>query len=356
MIRKAFGNTPRARYLPILLIGALLALPAGAASTLTVTGTGAHCGVFGLVVNLDGANAAWVESDHASNDQRYVVRWFMKLNSLTLGASGLELFTAYHGTDGDNAATKVLSATLSTGAGSSKNLVVKHGAGLASSAGAINLLGGWHSVELDWQTGAGTGSLSITVDGGAPTNIGSLSNSADTVDFARWGGVGGTLAGNTGYLQLDDFVSQRTGPIGTNACTTPNDPPGPEPKKFFAIDPCRIYDSRSVQPGPQSLPLQHATNRDVQVTGTCNIPADAVAIAYNVTAVLPTGNGYLQMFPTGTNIPSTSSINFVAGIVRGNNGQIPLAPGGSGQLTMRPTLENAGSMHVVLDAFGYFKK
>jgi hypothetical protein len=75
----------------------------------------------------------------------------------------------------------------------------------------------------------------------------------------------------------------------------------------------------------------------------------------NGTAVLPSADGYLTLYPAGSGVPLASTINFRTGIVRANNAVIPL--GVSGQISVfcgMPSSPN-GSTDFVLDVAGYFE-
>jgi hypothetical protein len=55
----------------------------------------------------------------------------------------------------------------------------------------------------------------------------------------------------------------------------------------------------------------------------------------------------------GNGLSETSSINFVPGVIRANNGVVLLATDGSGGVAAYNS--SAGTVHVVLDVTGYFQ-
>jgi hypothetical protein len=57
------------------------------------------------------------------------------------------------------------------------------------------------------------------------------------------------------------------------------------------------------------------------------IPANAVAAAINVTAVTPSGPGYITVWPCGVDRPVVSTVNFKAGAIRANGAIAPLGDG-----------------------------
>ena len=78
---------------------------------------------------------------------------------------------------------------------------------------------------------------------------------------------------------------------------------------FVPLDPVRVMDSRknlgdvSYDPATDSVILH--------VGGTNGVPTAAAAVALNVTAVFPIGEGYLTVFPDGNSRPLSSNLNFV---------------------------------------------
>jgi subtilisin family serine protease len=76
---------------------------------------------------------------------------------------------------------------------------------------------------------------------------------------------------------------------------------------FVAVDPGRLLDTRQgAMPGP-------GTVTQVIVGGRFGIPADAPAVALNVTMTDATAAGFVTVFPCGSAAPTASNLNFVAG-------------------------------------------
>jgi CSLREA domain-containing protein len=123
---------------------------------------------------------------------------------------------------------------------------------------------------------------------------------------------------------------------------------------FFALPPCRIADTRLPDPSGGTA-LGANTTRVFTVAGRCGVPADARAVALNVTAVSPTDPGDLRLFPAGAASPPTSTLNFVAGVTRANNALLPL--GAEGGITVRCDMlrGSTGATHLVLDVYGYMR-
>jgi Tol biopolymer transport system component len=128
--------------------------------------------------------------------------------------------------------------------------------------------------------------------------------------------------------------------------------PGPPTGLFFTVSPCRLFDSRQ---GGGALPS--GIHWPLAAAGSCHIPATAVAVAVNVTAVRPTGEGYLTLHSSDVAAPLASSLNFGPGQTRTNNVVLPLAtsPSRLGSFAISPFISGNGAVDVVVDIFGYFE-
>jgi spore coat protein A, manganese oxidase len=141
-------------------------------------------------------------------------------------------------------------------------------------------------------------------------------------------------------------------PTPTPSTTPTATPPAVAGTSFHTLTPCRIADTRNPT-GPQGgPPLAAGASRSFAVSGVCAIPPTAKSVAVNLTAVLPTGDGYLTLYPTGLPLPLSSSINFRTGIVRANNAVLPLGTGG--QITVFCGMQS-GSTDFLLDVTGWFE-
>jgi Fibronectin type III domain len=127
---------------------------------------------------------------------------------------------------------------------------------------------------------------------------------------------------------------------------------------YIPVTPNRLVDSR---PGATQTGLTAGLTSKVpasfQVTGrsadqTMNVPAAAIAVTGNLTAVSTGADGYFSLTPTQpAGVPSTSTLNFPAGDIRANAVTTPLGPGGTLWITF---VGSGGTMHVVFDVTGYF--
>jgi FtsP/CotA-like multicopper oxidase with cupredoxin domain len=141
-------------------------------------------------------------------------------------------------------------------------------------------------------------------------------------------------------------------PTRTPTATPTATPPAIAGTSFHTLTPCRIADTRDAE-GPAGGPaLAAGASRTFAVSGVCGVPPTAKAVAVNVAVVLPTTGGHLTVYPAGTSVPLTSTINFRAGIVRANNAILRLGAGG--QIAVFCGMPS-GSTNFLIDVSGYFE-
>ena len=128
-----------------------------------------------------------------------------------------------------------------------------------------------------------------------------------------------------------------------------------EPSSFVPIVPCRLVDTRSdSQVGALGQPLGPDSTVTVSVhgsNGNCTLPANAVAIATNTTAVDPTAPSFLTLYPADASERPTSS----------NLNVLPSSPPTPNQVTVGLSVDGAinvynlaGEVDVLIDVVGYF--
>ena len=123
---------------------------------------------------------------------------------------------------------------------------------------------------------------------------------------------------------------------------------------FVPIVPCRLFDTRAGAPvGSRSTPLGedgvmvqsvHGTN------GNCSIPADATAVALNVTTANGTAASYLTLWPSDAARPLASNLNWTAGSAPTPN-KVDVKLSADGRVSL---YNHVGSVDVLADAVGYF--
>ncbi|MET0887065.1 MAG: hypothetical protein ABWX92_11510, partial [Mycetocola sp.] len=82
------------------------------------------------------------------------------------------------------------------------------------------------------------------------------------------------------------------------------------PGAFVSLEPSRILDTR-IGTGAALTPVAPSGTVSLQVTGRGDVPADGVAaVVVNVTVTAPTAAGFLTVYPSGTDVPAASNLNF----------------------------------------------
>lgn len=122
------------------------------------------------------------------------------------------------------------------------------------------------------------------------------------------------------------------------------------PGGFVALDPARILDTRTGIGAPQvTVPANGSI--DLTVGGAGGVPADAGAVALNVTVANAAAAGFLTAYPAGVSpVPNASNINFLAGGATPNAVTIKL--GTNGKVTLLNT--SNGTVDLIADVNGYY--
>lgn len=115
---------------------------------------------------------------------------------------------------------------------------------------------------------------------------------------------------------------------------------------FTGLVPTRVYDSRLT-----GGPIQGNAPRRIPIAGLAGVPpipgAGSVAIA--ITVISPTANGYLTVYPSGTNKPLVSNYNYTVNQV-GN--AFTLVKLGADGAILAAVL--SGAVQLAVDVMGYF--
>jgi outer membrane protein assembly factor BamB len=131
--------------------------------------------------------------------------------------------------------------------------------------------------------------------------------------------------------------------------------PAPAPIGFFPLTPCRLLDTRNpagAYGGPSITGGSLA--RYFAVTGQCGVPADAKAIATNLTVVNPGVAGGLEVMPAGVST-GTPAVQFQAARVRANNAVVGLTGYPVGSISVSADVPPNTPVDVIVDINGYFK-
>jgi len=160
-----------------------------------------------------------------------------------------------------------------------------------------------------------------------------------------WLGGGASSILNGGFENLNLFY----GAPGSPSPTVTPVVLGPSAASgFVSITPLRIFDTRDGT-GGRNTPLAAQETWNFAQAGQFGIPADAVAVAWNLTAVDATVPTYVTVWPGGTVRPTSSNLNPVPGLTVPNLVVGQLGPGGDLSI-----FNNGGSVHLVADLVGYF--
>lgn len=117
-------------------------------------------------------------------------------------------------------------------------------------------------------------------------------------------------------------------------------------QRFSPIAPTRLADTRTTGGA-----LGGGQSRTVKVAGVGGIPADATAVAVNLTGTASTENAHVIAYPDPANRPATSNLNLEPGKDKSNQAILPVGPDGTVTL-----YTNTGSTHLILDAVGWYGK
>ena len=157
--------------------------------------------------------------------------------------------------------------------------------------------------------------------------------------------------------------------------------------EFVPIAPCRVVDTRCYPagsgqstctngngvPGGAGTVMAVNVTRNFDIVGTAFDPVDqggfatggcgvpgytgavpgAAAVAINITAVSPVGNGNMTAWPTDQTQPSTSNINYRTGVNLANSAIVKLSQDATegADVSVEAHVSN---VHLIIDIVGYF--
>jgi hypothetical protein len=170
------------------------------------------------------------------------------------------------------------------------------------------------------------------------------------------------VTSNVNFVAGETIPNSVTVPVGTNGrITLQNNSPGTAdliadisgyyiagspavPGAFVPVAPTRLLDTRNTAPVGAFSPVSF------QAAGTAGVPSKVSAIVFNLTVTRPQANGHIIAYASGTTIPVTSNVNFVAGQTIPNSVTVPVGTNG------RITLQNnsPGTADLIADISGYF--
>ncbi|MPY92869.1 MAG: hypothetical protein GEV08_07300 [Acidimicrobiia bacterium] len=186
-------------------------------------------------------------------------------------------------------------------------------------------------------TGASTGGYLTVHPGGAPSprRLEPNFTAGQTVPNAVVTGV--DAAGRAALFNLLGSVHVIVDIVGWYDDGQPTDG-----LRFHELAPSRIVDTRSAGKGPLGAAGRHQWSRAAPV------PAEAEAVALNVTVTEATGLGFLTVYPAGP-LPGCRRGTPARGLTRANHALVPL--GASDEVEAS---NSTGSAHLVYDVVGWF--
>ena len=159
-------------------------------------------------------------------------------------------------------------------------------------------------------------------------------------------------AGSSGNISLGVAVTDANGCAANGSRNVSISLAACSGRVFSTVTPCRVLDTRNPD-GPFGGPaLAAGGSRTFAIAGQCGIPSNALSVAVNVTVTAPTSGGFVTVYPGGSPVPPTSTINYSAGQTRANNAVISLGP--SGDITAACG-QPSGTVQFILDVTGYFQ-
>jgi hypothetical protein len=169
-------------------------------------------------------------------------------------------------------------------------------------------------------------------------NAGEVKGNSLTVSLSPGGKLFATFMANPG--NVTDLVFDVTGFYTADASGA----------VFVPITPTRMLDTRYGNGLPGRLSAN--TPGTFTIAGRPGVPVGATAVTGNVTVVGETSSWAVFLGPDPTPNPSTSTINFVLGDVKGNGLTVALSPGG--QLSATYMSNPGNTTDLVLDVTGCF--
>ena len=128
--------------------------------------------------------------------------------------------------------------------------------------------------------------------------------------------------------------------------------PAPAPTDIATVEPIRLLDTRDMgttHDGQHqgSGIVEAGTTRVVDIAGRVDIPADALGVQANLTAIRPGGSGYATLYPCTDAPPNASTLNFSADTNTANATLTPLSSAGT------VCIFSSESAHYALDIFAF---
>ena len=163
-----------------------------------------------------------------------------------------------------------------------------------------------------------------------------------------WMGGGATTILNGQYENLGFFLTGPGDPPPSGGIPPLITPPS-SPTEFVSMNPQRLFDTRDGTGGRLGA-LAAGESWPFTIRGQYGVPAGAIAVAINLTAVDASAPTYVTAWPGGQPRPTTSNLNPVPGMAVPNLAIIRL--GNAGDVNF---FNNSGTVNLLADVVGYFR-
>lgn len=280
--------------------------------------------------------------------------------------TGLASFDLYRlrvqftsGTTSSSDSYRVIGAPVRDAAGVFGGIVGAHGGTISlshrgyPSEPAVPVVNGVFQAAPAWASRRNADTGTVDADPGI-VDVTYVDASGNTYTDVRVIGYGSSHGGETFLFDVARMSGASSGAPPAPPAPAPGGTSGPVAASFHTLTPCRVFDSRSAGgPAAAAPALSAGATRVLALAGRCGIPATAVALSTNVTAVAPASTGTLVLYPGDAAVPEAITVAFRAGRTRANNAFLKIAGDGSGTLGISNGA--SGSVDFVVDVNGYFE-
>ncbi|MFD7629037.1 PKD domain-containing protein [Streptomyces sp. NPDC059851] len=197
-----------------------------------------------------------------------------------------------------------------------------------------------HGLDLETVVTSAAGPLSVTVEWGDGTK--------DTAEASG----GGTLNHSHRYAELGDYTVKVTVTDAARGVQAVNElSMRTIGSDFTPHAPTRLLDTRNGT-GAAKAKVRGRAGVNLKVAGAAEIPAEATAVALNVTVTNTIAAGHITAHAGRTAPPATSNLNYEAHLTHSNLVIVPIGSDGTVELT------NSGwdAVDLVADVTGYFTR
>ncbi len=173
----------------------------------------------GLRLTLNGTSNGWLKDISPSNANpavtEYVARFYTYVDDADLGNG--QAFTLFNAVD--SGSNELFGLELK---GSNSGPVLHLYTSTKEATNDVSVPTGWRAIILHWTTGS-NGALTLSIDDEKNVQtISGLSNAGQAIHSVNLGVIEGNSAGISGIVDVDSFVSRRTGTGGllvTKSCS-----------------------------------------------------------------------------------------------------------------------------------------